>query len=150
MTVRTYTPSLANVTLESTGFCAAEVNPPGPVQLYEAPATVCACSVADPPTHTGRTGAEAKAGGSGFTVTVNVAPVAHEPAAGVNVYVVVAVLFAAGDHVPLMPLVDVAGSTRGEPLQIGAIALNAGATIGFTVTVLVAEPDPHGPVPLTV
>jgi hypothetical protein len=36
-----------------------------------------------------------------LTVTVIVAVVAHCPAAGVNVYVVVAVLLIAGDHVPV-------------------------------------------------
>jgi hypothetical protein len=36
-----------------------------------------------------------------LTVTVIVAVVAHCPAAGVNVYVVVAVLFIAGDHDPV-------------------------------------------------
>lgn len=85
VTVRTYTPSLASVTFESTGFCEAEVNPPGPVQLYVAPATVWACSAAVPPTQGGIIGDEAKATGNGFTVTVNVVPVAHEPGAGVNV-----------------------------------------------------------------
>ena len=38
--------------------------------------------------------------GLGFTVTVCCAVVAHCPADGVKVYVVVWVLFTAGDHVP--------------------------------------------------
>lgn len=59
-------------------------------------------------------------------------------------------MFTAGDHVPLMPLFEVVGNARVEPLHMGAIALNAGATIGLTVTVLVADPEPQGPVPLTV
>ena len=62
-----------------------------------------------------------------FTVIVNVAEVAHCPAVGVNVYVVVEVLFKAGDHVPLIPLVEVVG--RGfntSPEQIGATGLNVG------------------------
>lgn len=62
-----------------------------------------------------------------FTVIVNDAVFAHCPAVGVNVYVVVAVLFRAGDHVPEKPLVDVVG--RGfntSPLQIGATVENTG------------------------
>ena len=75
-----------------------------------------------------------------FTVTTSVVVVAHCPALGVNVYVVVAVLFTvAGLHVPTMPLVEVVGSTgAGEPLQIGAIALKVGVVLLFTVTVKVA------------
>jgi hypothetical protein len=45
----------------------------------------------------------------GFTVIVIVAVVAHCPAVGVNVYVVVVVLFNAGNQVPLIPLLDVVG-----------------------------------------
>ena len=45
----------------------------------------------------------------GLTVMVIVAVVAHCPAVGVNVYVVVAVLFKAGDQVPVMLLFDVVG-----------------------------------------
>ena len=75
----------------------------------------------------------------GLTVTVSVAVVAHCPAAGVNVYVPVAVLSTvAGDHVPGIPLFDVGGSTgAADPLQIGAIAVNVGVTGWFTVTVRV-------------
>ena len=74
----------------------------------------------------------------GFTVTVNVAVVAHSDAAGVKVYVVVAVLLIAGLHVPVIPLVDVVGSTSVAPEQIGATAANVGVTLGFTVIVNVA------------
>ena len=46
---------------------------------------------------------------------------AHKPAAGVKVYVVVEVLFNAGDQVPLMPLLDVVGNADKEaPEQIAA------------------------------
>jgi hypothetical protein len=45
----------------------------------------------------------------GFMVIVNVVGDAHKPAVGVNVYKVVAVLFIAGDQVPVTPLVDVVG-----------------------------------------
>ena len=48
--------------------------------------------------------------GNGLTVMVIVVPVAHWPAFGVNVYVVVAVLFNAGDHVPVIPLFEVVGN----------------------------------------
>jgi len=60
---------------------------------------------------------------------VNVAEFAHCPAVGVNVYVVVVVLFKAGDHVPLIPLVDVVGSGfKVPPGQIGVTGLNVGVT----------------------
>ena len=60
---------------------------------------------------------------------VKVVEFAHCPAVGVNVYVVVAVLFKAGAHVPLMPFVEVVGNGfKTSPLQIGEIALNVGVT----------------------
>ena len=46
----------------------------------------------------------------GVIVIVIVAVVAHCPAVGVNVYVVVVVLLMAGDHVPVMLLLDVVGN----------------------------------------
>lgn len=46
--------------------------------------------------------------------------VAHWPAAGVKVYVVVAVLLIAGLHVPVMPLFEVVGKVNVPPLQIAA------------------------------
>jgi hypothetical protein len=46
-------------------------------------------------------------GGPTFTVIVCV--LAHCPAVGVKVYVVVAVLLIAGDHVPVKPSFDVVG-----------------------------------------
>ena len=54
-------------------------------------------------------------------------------------YVPLAVLLTtAGDQVPVMPLVDVNGSTGAvEPSQIGAIATKVGVTLGVTVTVIV-------------
>jgi hypothetical protein len=57
----------------------------------------------------------------GFTVTLIVVDVAHAPAAGVNVYVVVVVLFTAGDQVPLIAFNEAVGSVNDPPLQIGAI-----------------------------
>ena len=46
---------------------------------------------------------------AGLTVIVMVAVEAHCPAVGVKVYAVVAVLFKAGAHVPVMLLFDVVG-----------------------------------------
>ncbi len=66
------------------------------------------------------------------------AVVAHCPAPGVNVYVVVVVLLTiAGLQVPVTPLVDVAGSTGAvDPLQIGPTGAKVGVIPGgVTVTV---------------
>ena len=72
----------------------------------------------------------------GLTVIVNVVVVAHCPAVGVKVYVVVAVLSRAGDHVPVIPLFDVVGNAFNvAPAQIGATALNVGVMFGLTVMV---------------
>ena len=57
----------------------------------------------------------------GFTLTVMVVVVAHWFEPGVNVYVVVAVLFIVGIQVPVMPLVDVVGKANEAPEQIGFI-----------------------------
>jgi hypothetical protein len=52
---------------------------------------------------------------------------------------VVVVLLGAGDQVPVMLLVEVVGNAPSvAPEQIGAIALNVGVTLGFTVIVNVA------------
>jgi hypothetical protein len=56
---------------------------------------------------------------------------------GVNVYVVVCVLSIEGDHVPVIPLVEVAGRLIASPLQIGAICVNVEDSCGFTTTVIV-------------
>jgi hypothetical protein len=45
---------------------------------------------------------------------VKVVVVAHWPAVGVNVYVVVAELFIAGLHVPVIPLLEVVGNVEIE------------------------------------
>ena len=51
---------------------------------------------------------------------------------------VVAVLFKAGDQVPLMPSLEVVGSGFSvPPEQMGATAGNVGVTFGLTVTVYV-------------
>ena len=44
-------------------------------------------------------------------------------------YVVVAVLLTAGDHVPEIEFVDELGKVNALPLQIGAIALNVGVVV---------------------
>lgn len=44
---------MARVTLVSTGFCTADINPAGPVQLYVAPGTVVAVRFMVWPTHSG-------------------------------------------------------------------------------------------------
>lgn len=64
-----------------------------------------------------------------LTVTVRVVVEAHCPAFGVKVYVVVTVLFNAGNHIPVIPFVEVVGSgDKGVPKQIGEMALNIGNT----------------------
>ena len=58
---------------------------------------------------------------------------------GVNVYVVVAVLFKAGDQVPLILFSDVVGSgAKVSPEHIAGIGLNVGTTLGIIVIVNVA------------
>jgi len=74
----------------------------------------------------------------GLTVIVKVVVVAHCPAVGVKVYVVVAVLSNAGAQLPVMPLLDVVGKgVKVAPEQIGATAVNVGVIFGFTVIVIV-------------
>ena len=69
---------------------------------------------------------------------VKVVVVAHCPVLGVKVYVVVVVLFKAGDHVPEIPLFDVVGNAaKVAPEQIGATEVKVGVTCGFTVMVKV-------------
>ena len=75
----------------------------------------------------------------GFTVIVSVVGKTHTPDVGVKVYVVVLVLFNAGDQVPVYPLLEVVGKAdKGAPEQIGATAVNVGVTFGITVMVIVA------------
>ena len=70
---------------------------------------------------------------------VIVAVVAHCPAVGVNVQVVVAVLFKAGAHVPVIPLFEVVGNAvKVAPEHIAATCVNVGVMFGFTVIVMVA------------
>jgi hypothetical protein len=93
----------------------------------------------------------------GFTVTFNVVVVAHWPAVGVNVYVPLTVLLTvAGDHVPVIVLVDVVGNTGAVlPLQIAGTAANVGVTVApqFKETqvaeLLVKHPVPIGVMVIT-
>jgi hypothetical protein len=74
----------------------------------------------------------------GFTVIIIVAVVAQSPVVGVNVYVVVAVLFKVGDQVPVIPLFEVVGNAANvAPEQIGFSCVNVGVTFGITVIVIV-------------
>jgi len=65
-----------------------------------------------------------------FTVMVIVAVAAHCPAFGVKVYVVVAKLFKAGDHVPVIPLFDAVGKAeRVSPWHIEATCVKVGTIL---------------------
>jgi hypothetical protein len=70
--------------------------------------------------------------------------VAHCPFEGVNVYVAVVVLLTVvGDHVPVIPFVEVVGKTGAiDPLHMGPTVVNVGTTLESTFTervVLVAH-----------
>ena len=101
-------------------------------------------SVNDPPLQIAATCVKVGVAGW-FTVTVIVAVVAHNPAVGVKVYVVVAVLLIAGDHVPAIPLLDVVGSVNAPPLHMLGTCVNVGVVGWLTVTVIVAV-EAHEPV----
>ena len=78
------------------------------------------------------------------TVTVNVLVEAHCPASGVNVYVVVALLFNAGLQVPVIPLSDVVGrGANAAPAHIAATGLKEGTMdvviVIFSVVTAVAH-----------
>ena len=62
----------------------------------------------------------------GVTSTVMVDVVAHCPASGVKVYVVVVVLLTIGDHVPVIPLSLPTGKFKDSPEQIGGIWVKIG------------------------
>ena len=82
-----------------------------------------------------------------LTATVMEAVTAHSPAAGLKVYVVVAVLLMAGDQLPLMPSSEDEGNTKLPPEHIAPIGANCGVTGSLTVTVrpaAVAQADATG------
>ena len=85
--------------------------------------------------------AETVAVGNGLTAIVIVAIVAQVGAAfvvGVNVYVVVDVLFNAGLHVPALLFVDVVGdAVSTSPLQVRATCVNVGVVNVLTLIVIV-------------
>tara|TARA_B100001115_G_scaffold156341_1_gene128198 strand:+ start:441 stop:692 length:252 start_codon:yes stop_codon:yes gene_type:complete len=66
---------------------------------------------------------------------------AHSPGLGVNVYVVVAVLFIAGDHVPDTPSSLMDGKLKGSPAHKYGIREKVGSVeVGaFTITVFPTE-----------
>jgi hypothetical protein len=92
-----------------------------------------------PPTHTGATAVK-EGTIFGFIVIVNEAFIAHCPAEGVNVYVVVVVLFKAGDHDPLILFKEVVGNaTMLPPAQIELTPLNKGVILVAILTVFEIE-----------
>ena len=74
----------------------------------------------------------------GLTIIVNVVLTAHCNGFGVNVYVVVARLFNAGDQTPATPLIEVVGkAANSAPLHIGVMALNIGVRLGGVTTIVI-------------
>lgn len=91
------------------------------------------------PAQIGATGANAGVS-TGFTTIVIVAGTAHCPAVGVNVYVVVAVLFRAGVQVPAMLLAEVVGNAFNvAPAQMGPTCVKVGVVLLLICMVMVAE-----------
>ena len=84
------------------------------------------------------------------TEIVIFAIVAHSPVVDVKVYVVVAVLSKAGDHVPVTPLFEVVGIAKEVPEQIEFTCVNVGVTFGFTVIIIVAVVAHNPPVGVNV
>ena len=76
----------------------------------------------------------------GVTVTSNVVGIAHLPAVGVKVYVPLAVLLTtAGDQVPVMPLLDIAGNAGATEFKhSGPMAVNTGVICASMVMFNVA------------
>ena len=63
---------------------------------------------------------------------------AQTPVVGVNVYVVVAVLFNAGDHTPVIPSFDgVCKAVIVAPAQYELTVVNVGVTLGVITIVIV-------------
>ena len=71
-----------------------------------------------------------------FTITDNEALLAHCPALGVKVYVVVVVLVICGLQIPEILLVEIEGIVNWSPEQIGLIGLKTGVILGLTSIVI--------------
>jgi len=65
--------------LDTVGFCADDVKPLGPVQLYVAPDTVGVLSVSAEPAHTGPLFPAVGVGGTAFTVSASAGEVDAVP-----------------------------------------------------------------------
>lgn len=73
-----------------------------------------------------------------FISIVIVVKTEHCPGAGVNVYVVVSVLFNSGAHEPYIPLFESTGrGLRTAPEHIGSTCVNVGVTLGVVITLIV-------------
>ena len=74
----------------------------------------------------------------GVTTIVIVVLFAQTPTAGVKVYNVVAKLVTAGDHVPVIALVEVVGKAANvAPEQTAATCMKVGVILGVTAMVIV-------------
>lgn len=82
----------------------------------------------------------------GFTVMTIVVVVAHCPVVGVKVYVVVDVLFKAGDQEPVIPLLEIVGKgDKGSPEQIAATGVKVGVKTGsILIDTVVKVAETHG------
>jgi hypothetical protein len=117
------------------------VKPPGFHIKVVPPTVLFADNEEEPTLHIVVGVAIAVIAGYGFTAIVKKAWVPHCPTNGSNVYVVVALLFKAGDHVPEIEgtFVEVVGSgTNAFPIQIGPTGLKVVVTFGIIVIVIVA------------
>ena len=81
----------------------------------------------------------------GVTDTVIKAVVAHWPVLGLKVYVVVELVFIAGDQVPVMPSLDWIGRLNEPPEQISPSWVNVVVTIGRIVIVRLTG-SAHSPI----
>ena len=114
VTVSEYVPAIAAVALARVGFCNDDVNPPGPVQEYVAPATAVVVRLMVCPVHTGLLLPGAGVEGIGFTVAVTVpAALVQPPTVTVTEYVPDAAVVA-----PAMP-----GSSSEEVNPLGPVQL---------------------------
>jgi len=80
VTVSEYVPFAASVTLAMEGFCAEEMNPFGPDQLYVAPVTALVERLSVAPVHTGLLPEGEGAAGTGLTVMLTVPALPVQPA----------------------------------------------------------------------